>query len=97
ESWSPLTSHNDCRLLWITDPLEEHGLPNGRFRVGSTAGTSLVDGGSVRDRWQRAWRAREQRITATVDQLGMSVTRLSTDTATTDALHSELRVARFVA
>ena len=97
ELWSALTSHNDCRLLWITDPLEEQGLPKGRFRVGSTVGTSLVDGGSIRDRWQQAWRAAEQQITTTAERLGMSLTRLSTDMDTMDALQSQLRVAQFVA
>ena len=95
--WSALTAHNDCRLLWITDPLEEHGLPGGRFRVGSAAGTRIVEGGSVRGRWQQAWHTREERINTTVERLGMSLSRLSTDVDTADALQSQLRVARFVA
>lgn len=52
----------ECRLLWLTDPLERDGLPNGSFRVGLPGQRWSIDGAASRSAWVAAWTRREQRL-----------------------------------
>jgi uncharacterized protein (DUF58 family) len=52
----------DCRLLWLTDPLEQDGLPNGAFRVGLPGQTWPIDGAASRTAWVATWAQREQHL-----------------------------------
>jgi uncharacterized protein (DUF58 family) len=73
-----LTPHNDCRLLWLTDPLEMHGLPNGSYRVGLPERLWWLDGAQSRTPWLQAWADREQRLQALSGRLALPLTRLVT-------------------
>lgn len=86
--------HNDCRLLWITDPLEKNGLPDGRFRVGLPGRLWWLDGARSRPAWQQAWAARETRLETLATRLNLPLTRLATCDAVTDSLPLLLREAR---
>jgi hypothetical protein len=52
----------ECRLLWLTDPLERDGLPDGAFRVGVPGQSWSIDGTASRSAWVAAWTQREQRL-----------------------------------
>jgi uncharacterized protein (DUF58 family) len=83
--------HNDVRLLWITDPLESAGLPDGSFRVGLPGRLWWLDGERCRPAWQQAWAAREQRLGALAGRLDLPLIRLSTRDAVADSLPLLLR------
>jgi hypothetical protein len=55
-----IAEHSDCRMLWITDPLEAGGLPNGTYRVGLPDHLWWMSGDATRSQWQRAWHQREK-------------------------------------
>jgi uncharacterized protein (DUF58 family) len=76
--WSALAAHSDLRLFWITDAMEEEGLPNGRFRAGLPGRLTVFEGARVRERWRHAWREREARIAALSQREGAAVVRLDT-------------------
>jgi len=95
--WSRLAARAECRLFWITDPLEEHGLPDGRFRVGAQNQSRILDGASIRQSWLAAWRARQTRVGELTARLGIAATRLDTQEPTTEALQSLLRAPQSVA
>ena len=86
ERWSNLCSHSECRWLWITDPLEPQGLPNGRFRAGNLHASLLLDGASVRAQWRHAWQERESRIMAYAQDLRIALMRLDTGKSLTESL-----------
>jgi uncharacterized protein (DUF58 family) len=90
-AWSALAAHSDCRLFWITDPLEQHGLPDGWFRAGSGKVSWTVDGAEVRRSWLAAWAAREARLAAMTQRLRMLLTRLDTGQSVNDALQVPLQ------
>ncbi len=77
-AWSALTAHAECRLFWITDALEQHGLPSGRFRGGIPGRLWPIDGAQTRARWLGAWEARAKRIQSIGERLRIPVTRLDT-------------------
>jgi uncharacterized protein (DUF58 family) len=58
-----IAARSDCRLIWITDPLEAHGLPDGIHHLGVPGNLWTVDGAQSRQAWRNAWRDREQRLT----------------------------------
>jgi uncharacterized protein (DUF58 family) len=89
--WSKLAAHSECRLFWITDNLEEHGLPNGFFRGGLPDQLRIVDGGKARAAWLAAWREREARLDALARRHRMPVVRLDTSTSTEEILRALLR------
>ena len=61
--WTALSVHNEFRLVWVTDPLESSGLPDGHFRVGLPGRRSIaIDGASTRKAWLEKWRERQGRI-----------------------------------
>jgi len=90
EQWSTLAAHSDCRWLWITDPLEEHALPKGRFLAGFAGKVVPVDGGGVRSAWLATWVQRAARITELTSALRIGLARLDTAQNVADALHATL-------
>ncbi len=76
--WLPVARHNDIRLYWITDPLEERGLPAGRYRAGLPGRVMVLDGQRVRSAWREAWLVRERRLTRLSQRLAAPVIRLDT-------------------
>jgi uncharacterized protein (DUF58 family) len=76
--WRALGAHSDLRLFWVTDPLEEEGLPNGRFRAGLPGRLRLLEGARVRERWRHAWREREARVASLSQHNAAPVVRLDT-------------------
>ncbi len=86
-----LAVRNECRLLWITDPLESSALPNGAYRVGVPGRLWWLDGAHSRAAWQAAWANREQRLHGLARRLNLALTRLSTAEAVEDTLPGLLR------
>jgi uncharacterized protein (DUF58 family) len=76
--WTGLAAHSDLRLFWVTDPLEEEGLPNGRYRAGLPGRLRILEGARVRESWRQAWREREARITALSQRNAAPLVRLDT-------------------
>jgi uncharacterized protein (DUF58 family) len=84
-------AHADCRLLWLTDPLERDGLPAGTFRVGLPGWLRWLDGAQSRARWQAAWAEREARLTDLARRLDLPLTRLDTQQDAAETLRGLLR------
>jgi uncharacterized protein (DUF58 family) len=107
--WSGMGAHSESRLLWVTDELEEQGLPSGRYAVGlpGTPGLSdglqfsgrsmILDGDQIRAVWQRAWQDRKARITQLAQRLGSPFIQLRTRDAVAEALYASLQDWRFAA
>ena len=95
--WSALAAHSESRLLWVTDDLEEQGLPGGRYRVGLPGRSLAIDGERVRAAWQRAWQEREARLNRLAQQSGTLVVRLRTRESVPEALRESLQAWRFAA
>jgi uncharacterized protein (DUF58 family) len=95
--WTALSAHSDLRLFWVTDLLEEQGLPNGRFRGGLPGRVSILDGGRVRDRWRQAWSQREARIASLSQHNAAPVVRLDTRTPVESVLRTLLRLRQSAA
>ena len=95
--WTALAAHGDLRLFWITDPLEEDGLPNGRFRVGLPGRLRVLDGARVRERWRQVWREREARVAALSQRNAAPVVRLDTRESVERILQPLLRARRSAA
>ncbi len=89
--WRALAAHGDLRLYWVADPLEEEGLPNGRFRAGLPGRLRLLEGARVRERWRQTWREREARIAALSQRNAAPVVRLDTREAVEHVLRPLLR------
>ncbi len=81
----------ECRFYWITDALEEQGLPDGRFRGGLPGRVRTLDGASLRPRWLAAWRERETRLAQLAQRLAAPIVRLETHQAVQDALRPLLQ------
>lgn len=88
---SALAVSGDCRLFWITDTLEEHSLPNGRFRAGLPGRLRVIDGARERRGWQTAWREREARLAALSQRIAAPLLRLDTGEPVEDALRPLLQ------
>lgn len=73
-----LSVHNDCRLLWLVDPLESSGLLSGRYRAGMPGRLWWLDGDGSRAAWQAQWAAREQRLDDLARRLRLPLIRLDT-------------------
>lgn len=69
----------ECRLLWLTDPLERDGLPNGAYRVGLPGQRWSIDGAASRAAWRAAWAQREQRLAELSRSHRLPLLRLDTD------------------
>jgi uncharacterized protein (DUF58 family) len=83
--------HNDCRMLWITDPLERSGLPSGSFRVGLPDRIWWMDGDQSRTSWQQSWLAREQHLEDLATRLNLPLHQLDTQDPVTDRMIALLR------
>jgi hypothetical protein len=94
---SGVSTQNDCRLLWITDPLERSGLPTGTHRVGLPERLWWLDGQGSRPAWQAAWRQREQALTDLSASLNLPLVRLDTADAVPDTLAALLKEPRWAA
>lgn len=81
-----VTLHNDCRLLWITDPLERDGLPSGNFRLGLPGRLWWMNGDESRISWQNTWHAREQLMNGLSMRLNVPLSRLSTHDAVIESM-----------
>ena len=95
--WTALAARGDLRLFWITDPLEEEGLPNGRFRVGLPGRLRILEGARVRERWRQVWREREARVAALSQHNAAPVVRLDTRESVERILQPLLRARRSAA
>jgi uncharacterized protein (DUF58 family) len=94
---SGVSTQNDCRLLWITDPLERSGLPTGTHRVGLPERLWWLDGQGSRPAWQAAWHQREQALTDLSASLNLPLLRLDTADAVPDTLAALLKEPRWAA
>lgn len=94
---SGVSTQNDCRLLWVTDPLERSGLPAGTHRVGLPERLWWLDGQGSRLAWQTAWRQREQTLTDLTTGLNLPLLRLDTADAVPDTLAALLKEPRWAA
>ncbi|BCO29822.1 hypothetical protein MIZ03_4746 [Rhodoferax lithotrophicus] len=81
----------DCRLLWVTDPLERNGLPAGSHRVGLPGRLWWLDGLGSRPAWQAAWQQREQALTQLAAQLNLPLVALDTADVFPDRLIALLK------
>ena len=95
--WLTLGSHAECRLYWITDALEERGLPDGRFRGGVPGRVRPLDGAAARARWTDEWRTRASRVEEIAARLQGRPIRLDTAERVEEALPPLLRAAPFAA
>lgn len=86
-----ITARSDGRLLWVQDPLESGGLPQGRYRVGLPQRLWWLDGADSRQPWQQLWQQRTQHLQQTAEQLRTPLIPLETATAVEDALPPLLR------
>ena len=85
------TLHNDCRLLWMTDPLEIGGLPAGTYRVGLPGRLWWMNGQETRTHWQNTWRIREQNMNDLSMRLNLPLSRLSTHDAVIESMMALLK------
>lgn len=92
--WAALAAHNSCRLFWVSDPIEERALPNGRFRVGLPDRLRILDGARVRGRWLESWRRRTREVEALARLLAAPLIRLDTHEAVQTVLAPELGPSR---
>jgi uncharacterized protein (DUF58 family) len=75
---SSMVLHNDCRLLWLADPLERAGLPTGHYRVGLPGRLWWLDGDLSRAAWHEVWQHREQRVLDLARRFNLPLIRLDT-------------------
>jgi len=92
--WSALTAHSDCRWVWITDPLEEHALPNGRYLAGFGGKIAPVDGGRVRSAWLASWARRAARIDELTKALRIDLLRLDTAQPVAEGLAATVHASK---
>ena len=90
-----IARQNDCRLLWLTDPLERNGLPAGEHRVGLPQRLWWVNGQASRNAWQAAWTERQGRLTAMAEGLNLPLVRLDTADALPESLVAVLKEPRW--
>jgi uncharacterized protein (DUF58 family) len=92
--WSALAAHSDCRWVWISDPLEEHSLPNGRYLAGFDGKIAPVDGARVRSAWLETWARRAARIDELTRALRIDLIRLDTAHRVAEALAATLNAPK---
>jgi uncharacterized protein (DUF58 family) len=81
-----ISLHCDCRLLWLVDPLESTGLPDGNYRAGLPGRLWWINGEHSRNAWQKKWAARERRLDDLTRRLNLPLIRLDTPHPVTEAL-----------
>jgi uncharacterized protein (DUF58 family) len=92
-----LVAHGDCRLLWLTDPMESSGLPDGRYRAGLPGKLRWLDGAGSRKLWLSQWTQRAERLASLAQRLDLPLTRLQTIDEVSDTLPALLREPRWAA
>ncbi len=97
ESLAGIAVKNDCRLLWVTDPLERGGLPPGAHRVGLPERLWWMDGEGSRKAWQGAWGKRETLLNNLATRFNLPLIRLDTSELIADRLTALLREPRWAA
>lgn len=90
-----IARQNDCRLLWLTDPLERNGLPAGEHRVGLPQRLLWVNGQASRKAWLAAWAERQHRLTDLAEGLNLPLVKLDTADALPDSLIALLKEPRW--
>ncbi|HVC00848.1 MAG TPA: DUF58 domain-containing protein [Steroidobacteraceae bacterium] len=95
--WLTLAAHAECRLYWITDALEERGLPDGRYRGGIPGRLRPFDGAAARARWLAGWRERASGVQGIAERLRSRTTRLDTGDAVDEVLPPLLRAPQSAA
>ena len=88
--WLPLARHNDISLYWATDPLEENGLPPGRYRAGLPGRLSVLDGQRVRNAWRDVWQERKRHLARLSQRLTAPIVRLDTSATAEATLRAAL-------
>jgi uncharacterized protein (DUF58 family) len=96
-AWSSLAAHAECRLFWITDALEQNGLPPGRFRGGLPGRLWPLDGADIRARWLAVWKERDSRVRGLGERLNLQITRLDTGKPVELSLQQALQPGQFAA
>lgn len=86
-----LAMHNDCRLLWLVDPLEYNGLPPGNYRIGLPERLWWLDGLRSRPAWQEKWSLQAQRLEDISMRLSVPLTRMDTQYPVSETLPPLLR------
>ncbi len=86
-----LALHNDIRLLWLVDPLENAGLPAGRYRVGLPGHLWWLDGDRSRAGWLDKWQARTRQLGDLARRLNLPLIRLDTADPVVDVFPPLLR------
>ena len=95
--WLSLAAHAQCRLYWITDAIEERGLPDGTYRGGLPGRLWPLDGAALRSRWLESFRQRALGVQAIADRLRTPLTRLDTGEAIEHVLPLQPRAPLFAA
>lgn len=95
--WLRLAAHAECRLYFITDAIEERGLPDGKYRGGLPGRLWPLDGAALRARWQESFRQRSLRVQAISERLRTPLTRLDTAEAVEHVLPLMPRAPQFAA
>lgn len=73
-----LSMRAECRVVWLTDPLERQGLPAGAYRVGVPGRLWSLDGAASRGEWSAAWAERERRVDSLCLSRRLPLLRLDT-------------------
>lgn len=81
----------DCRLLWLVDPLENNGLPDGSYRAGLPGRLWWLDGARSRNAWQEKWTSRQRQLDKLTQHLNLPLIRLNTPEPVTETLPPLLR------
>jgi hypothetical protein len=81
---------SELNLFWVTDPLEQQGLPDGRFRVWFRDRTTYIDGAAARATWLARWRERADRIQVMAQRSRSTLVRLDTAASVFDLMRDFL-------
>ena len=95
--WSGTAAHSECRWMWITDALEQHGLPDGRYRAGRPDQVVPIDGAAIRPQWLKAWSARESCIRSCARALRIELLQLDTAQEAASGLTASMHSSKAVA
>ncbi len=95
--WLAASAHAECRLFWVTDALEQSGLPDGAYRGGLPGRLWALDGSATRERWRAAWRQRAARVASLSERLRTQLVQLETGEPAERALEPLLRAPQIAA
>lgn len=86
-----MSLRSDCRLIWLVDPLEHTGLPDGSYRAGLPGRLWWLDGQRTRTAWQEKWLRRKKSLDDIASRLNLPLIRLDTPNQVTEVLPQLLR------